>query len=356
MSRWKGSTLMINRSSHDALSRLAAEIAEAYERPGAASQIKDGPFPSWGRVIDTLQYLLALLFPGYPGREAFDPQALSFSVQDLVHSACLNLQEEIARSLRCQSDSALDRRMSTGAAEELALALLKKIPDLRECLWMDVQAAYDGDPAARSHEEIVLSYPGILAVATYRLAHELYRMEVPLIPRIMTEWTHSRTGIDIHPGAAIGSRFFIDHGTGVVIGETTEIGDDVKIYQGVTLGALSFPKSTDGRVVKGGRRHPTIEDGVTIYAGASIFGGSTVIGQGSVVGANASIIPRSWKDPLVIGQASVIGPNATVTESVPPATRVTIRVDQEFTERRSRNGDLTLHRKMAVLTARDSSI
>jgi serine O-acetyltransferase len=331
-------------TSIDELSRISAEIVGMYEQHGDLNRIDGENLPSREQVIEILQDLLTLLFPGYLGQEVPDRHDISFFVNGLINSVYLRLREEIARSL--------NDRLERG--EGFALALLKKIPDLREMLQRDVQAAYDGDPAARSHDEIILSYPCILAVATYRLAHELYRMEVPLIPRIMTEWAHSKTGIDIHPGATIGRRFFIDHGTGVVIGETTEIGDDVKVYQGVTLGALSFPKTADGQVIKGGKRHPTIQDGVTIYAGASIFGGNTVIGRGSVIGANASVIPRTWETSVVIGQESVIGPNATAMESIPPATRVTIRVDQEVTERKSRNQDLP-QQELAVLKAKTSS-
>jgi serine O-acetyltransferase len=181
-----------------------------------------------------------------------------------------------------------------------ALIFLGKIPSLRRILATDVQAAYDGDPAAKSLDEIIFSYPGLQAIATYRLAHELHIQGVPLIPRIMTEHAHSITGIDIHPGAQIGDTFFIDHGTGVVIGETTEIGRAVKIYQGVTLGALSFPKDSGGNLIRGRKRHPTIQDEVTIYSNATILG------------------------PIVIGARSVIGGNTWITREVPPDTVVTI--------------------------------
>jgi serine O-acetyltransferase len=173
-------------------------------------------------------------------------------------------------------------------AENVTQYLLTQLPKIRELLKSDVQAAFDGDPAAKSYEEIVISYPCITAIATHRIAHELYIKQVPLIPRIMSEWAHTKTGIDIHPGAKIGENFFIDHGTGVVIGETTVIGNNVKIYQGTTLGALSFPKDERGRVIKGGKRHPTIKDNVTIYAEATILGNVT-IGKGTVIGGNVWI-------------------------------------------------------------------
>ena len=171
-------------------------------------------------------------------------------------------------------------------AAELAHRFIRQIPRIRSMLTVDVQAAYDGDPAAKSIDEVIYCYPGFCAVTVYRIAHELHKLGVPLMPRIMSEHAHGLTGTDIHPGASIGRSFFIDHATGVVIGETTEIGDNVKIYQGVTLGALSFPKDERGRVIKGLKRHPTIEDNVTIYANATILGGKTVIGKGAVIGAN----------------------------------------------------------------------
>jgi serine O-acetyltransferase len=170
----------------------------------------------------------------------------------------------------------------------MSLQFLRKIPELRQSLSLDAQAAYDGDPAAKGIEEIIFSYPGMMAITTHRIAHELNRLEIPLIPRIMAEYAHRETGIDIHPGAQIGSRFFIDHGTGVVIGETTEIGDNVTIYQGVTLGALSFKEGADS--MRGKKRHPTIQDNVVIYAGATILGGETVIGHDSVIGGNVWVI------------------------------------------------------------------
>jgi serine O-acetyltransferase len=185
------------------------------------------------------------------------------------------------------------------AAEEAAYAFLESIPRIRKMLAKDIQAAYDGDPAASCIDEIILSYPAAYAITAYRAAHEFYENGVLLLPRMLTELAHARTGIDIHPGAQIGESFFIDHGTGVVIGETTVIGNKVKLYQGVTLGALSFPKDEKGRLLRGNKRHPTIEDNVVIYAGATILGGDTVIGEGSIIGGNV------W-----------------LTESVPPGSRV----------------------------------
>jgi serine O-acetyltransferase len=193
-------------------------------------------------------------------------------------------------------------------ARSLTMDFLTRIPAVRQMLSGDVQAAYDGDPAALNTDEVILAYPGLLAVTVHRLSHELHDLGVPLMPRIMSEWAHTRTGVDIHPGARIGRNFFIDHATGVVIGETTDIGDNVKVYQGVTLGALSFPKDERGQIIRGAKRHPTVEDDVTIYANAIILGGETVIGKGSVVGGSVFI-------------TSSVPPGATVTLN-PPELRI----------------------------------
>ncbi len=191
----------------------------------------------------------------------------------------------MAFEYQCELDKCVDCSDCEDNAREAAQSLVESLPRVQGMLQEDIHAAYDGDPAAKSTMEVVMSYPAIQAITTYRIAHQLYENEVPLIPRIMTELAHSRTGIDIHPGATIGQRFFIDHGTGVVIGETTVIGDNVKIYQGVTLGAMSFPKDTAGKPVKGMKRHPNVEDNVTIYAEATILGNIT-LGKGSTIGGN----------------------------------------------------------------------
>lgn len=280
------------------LCKLADRITETYDEYGGINRIDGENLPSRIRVIEILNDMLALIFPGYFSKNPVYRSSVSFFVNSTLNSIYVRLTEEIEKALNYECDiegCEVCRQLS----DQIAMQLLEKIPEIRRLLQMDVQAAYDGDPAAKSNDEIMLSYPCIEAIATYRIAHELYEMKVPLISRMMTEWAHSRTGIDIHPGAKIGERFFIDHGTGVVIGETTEIGNDVKIYQGVTLGAQSFPKGPDGKVVKGGKRHPTIEDNVTIYAEATILGGRTVVGEGAVIGGNV------W-----------------LTHSVPPGTRV----------------------------------
>lgn len=291
----------------DELNHIADQITESYDRYCRTAHLDERPLPSRETVLEVLKDLLRLLFPGYMGKGPPSKRTVKFFVRALVDSIYVRLSEEAEKALLYQGDRSPEecRRV----AQESVLRLLRKIPELRRLLWLDVQAAYDGDPAAKSHEEVMLSYPCITAIATYRVAHELYESGIPLIPRMMTEWAHSETGIDIHPGAKIGERFFIDHGTGVVIGETTTIGNDVKMYQGVTLGALSFPKGPDGKVVKGGKRHPDIEDGVTIYAEATILGGKTRIGKGSVIGGNV------W-----------------LTSSVPPGTKVTVTPELEFDE------------------------
>jgi serine O-acetyltransferase len=258
------------------------------------------PLPDKTSVIRILEDLLEVIFPGYFGRKHVDSSNIEYHVGDLLDSIHARLTEEIYRSIRPECSNASDTcDHCRELAEDQSLLFLRKLVDLRYRLSDDVQAAFDGDPAAKGIDEIISAYPAIFAIAIYRLSHELNLQGIPLLPRIMTEHAHSVTGIDIHPGAAIGSGFFIDHGTGVVIGETTIIGNRVKLYQGVTLGALSFAMDEEGRMVRGKKRHPTIEDDVVIYAGATILGGSTVIGQGSVIGGNV------W-----------------LTRSVPPFTRV----------------------------------
>lgn len=262
------------------------------------------PLPDKASVIEILDDLMEVIYPGYFGRKDVESSNIEYYVGDLLDSIYTTLTLEIYRSIRpeCSNATALDScDHCHGIAEERALLFLRALPDLRARLSEDVQAAFDGDPAAKSFDEVIFAYPAIFAITIYRLAHELNLQEIPLLPRIMTEHAHSVTGIDIHPGATIGAGFFIDHGTGVVIGETTIIGNRVKLYQGVTLGALSFAKDEEGRMIRGKKRHPTIEDDVVIYAGATILGGATVIGRGSVIGGNV------W-----------------LTRSVPPYTKVVI--------------------------------
>jgi serine O-acetyltransferase len=283
------------------LPAVIEEIIGSVTAERSISHFNSALIPSKESVIEILEELKDLLFPGYYRKQEIHTYSLSYQIGSGVNRLFEKLAAQIARSIRheCRRLNSLCTRCLDRGQKE-ALAFLKKIPHLRRILAGDVQAAYDGDPAAKSLDEIIFSYPCILAIAVYRIAHELHIQEVPLLPRIMTEYAHSITGIDIHPGASLGNDFFIDHGTGVVIGETTEIGDRVKIYQGVTLGALSFPKDSEGNLIRSRKRHPTLEDEVTIYSNATILG------------------------PVVIGARAVIGGNTWITHDVPPGTVVTI--------------------------------
>lgn len=247
-------------------------------------------------VVQLLEKLRRILFPGYFREKNYRMYHVEANLSLLTEDVLYNLSKQLGRIYEGQGE---EPEAAMRHAQEVGLAFLREIPRVRAMLQTDLQAAFDGDPAAGSMAEILFAYPGMFAVFVYRLAHVLCTLEVPMLPRMMTEHAHSLTGIDIHPGATIGEYFFIDHGTGVVIGETTVIGNRVKLYQGVTLGALS---TRGGQKLRGKRRHPTIEDDVTIYAGASVLGGDTVIGQGSVIGSNVFI-----------------------TKSVPPCTTVTIK-------------------------------
>ncbi|HUV40338.1 MAG TPA: serine O-acetyltransferase EpsC [Sedimentisphaerales bacterium] len=268
---------------------LVNELVRTYAGDSGINFIDTTNLPVRDKILEILDLLFELLFPGYTGKRPVSKSNVNYVVGDILCQVYSELCEQIERACRyrCRMENC-DAGGCRAMAEDAAGHLLSALGRIRELLKGDVEAAFDGDPAAKSYEEIVISYPCITAIATYRLAHELYVKQIPLIPRIMSECAHSRTGIDIHPGATIGRNFFIDHGTGVVIGETTVIGDNVKIYQGTTLGALSFPKDERGRVIKGGKRHPTIEDNVIIYAEATILG-NVVIGTNSVIGGNVWI-------------------------------------------------------------------
>ncbi len=280
---------MGNAPDNDKMQKLTEAIVGTYDGDSGINFIDVTNLPVRDKILKILDSLIELLFPGYTGKRTITRDNIKFIVGDILCRVRTELAEQIALALRhqcriknCPTD---DCETMAGQVTE---NLLNRLPSIRQMLRGDVQAAYDGDPAAKSFEEIIISYPYIIAIATHRIAHELYLKEVPLIPRIMSESAHSKTGIDVHPGASIGKNFFIDHGTGVVIGETTVIGNNVKLYQGVTLGAMSFPKDERGRVIKGGKRHPTIEDNVTIYAEATILGDVT-IGTGAVIAGNAWI-------------------------------------------------------------------
>jgi serine O-acetyltransferase len=248
--------------------------------------------PNRERIIAAIHLLRQLIFPGYFGDQGLTSANLPFRLGEIVMELTDMMYEQVRCCLRYRanipgSNGGDDKCEGCDAeAAQIVANFFERIPAVREMLATDVQAAFDSDPAAQSTEETIFSYPGLYAITVQRLAHEFYKMNVPLLPRIMTEYAHSLTGIDIHPGAKLGRSFFIDHGTGVVIGETTEIGGNVKVYQGVTLGALA---PAFGQMLRGEKRHPTIEDNVTIYAGATLLGGDTVIGQGSVIGGNVFI-------------------------------------------------------------------
>jgi len=271
---------------------VASDLAEPRTR-----HIDAGSLPNRDTVIEVLDLLRELLFPGYFGRQLLTSSTLEYHVEEVLRAIDTRLFEQARNAIRHQATRKgilcedCDQR-----AEAIVHGLLGALPQLRAILATDVQAAFDGDPAASDYDEIIFSYPGLLAIATYRIAHELHIKKLPLIPRIMTEYAHSLTGIDIHPGATIDEYFFIDHGTGVVIGETTVIGKGAKIYQGVTLGALS---TRGGQTLRGAKRHPTLMDEVTVYSGASILGGETIIGEGAIIASNVFL-----------------------TQSVPPRTRV----------------------------------
>lgn len=277
---------------------LLQPILDSYRESGGINHVDSSNLPSKKAVAALCDDLLHLLFPGFFSDEAVSSEELPQAAQEIIDQIAEQLESAVLVSLR-GADAAED-----GMLPKKAIAITERlfagIPGVRALLKTDVEAAYAGDPAARSLEEIVLAYPGLEAVAIQRVAHLLYREEVPLLPRMMTEWAHSRTGIDIHPGASIGSHFFIDHGTGVVIGETCVIGNRVKLYHGVTLGARSFQKDEQGAIIKGLRRHPHVEDDVTIYPNGIILGGDTVIGARSTIGANVFLMQSIPPDTLLV--------------------------------------------------------
>lgn len=283
---------------------LVEKIVQTYEGDSGINFIDASNLPVRRKILEILDLLTELMFPGYIGNKTVTKANINYVVGDILCEVSMRLTEQIERAYRyrCRIGKCDDCDCQM-MAENVTAEMLNQLPNIRKMLKGDVSAAFDGDPAAKSHEEIVISYPCITAIATYRIAHQLYIKKVPLIPRIMTECAHEKTGIDIHPGAKIAKNFFVDHGTGVVIGETTIIGDNVKIYQGATLGALSFPKDERGRVIKGKKRHPTIEDNVTIYAEATILGDVT-IGKGAVIGGNVWI-KQSVPAKFVITTADV---------------------------------------------------
>jgi len=287
------------------LDEMVRRIVDSYKGDARTQHIDRRYLPSRAEIIRLVNDLLELLYPGFVGRQHLTEHNVAFHVGDLLPRVGEATFRQIFMCLcyidEMQDPREINERACDKAARDLSFAFLDSIPEVRELLAGDVQAAYDGDPAAMNLDEILLAYPGLLAISVHRLAHSLYRLQVPLMPRIMSEWAHTQTGIDIHPGARIGRNFFIDHGSGVVIGETCEIGKRVRIYQGVTLGALSVQRD-EVESLRNRKRHPTIEDDVIIYSGATLLGGKTVIGARSVIGGNV------W-----------------LTESVPPDTQVYLK-------------------------------
>jgi serine O-acetyltransferase len=270
------------------LPKLVDDLIRSYEIFGSMDHLEGKDLPSKKVVIEVLEDLFTVLFPGYLGKEDITKAKIKNFLGTILTSVYTRLTNEVEKSLKyiCRKISECPKNVCQKRAKVVVKELLEKIPEIRSLLSGDIESAYNGDPAAVSTEEIILSYPCVLAITTYRIAHELYLRGVPLIPRIMSEHVHSLTGIDIHPGAKIGKNFFIDHGTGVVIGETAEIGDNVKLYQGVTLGAVSFPKDEKGHVIRGRKRHPTVGSNVVIYSGATLLGADAIIGDNVVIGGN----------------------------------------------------------------------
>ena len=272
------------------------QILEDYRHDREIDQMDIFRHPDRDVVVELITKLRRIIFPGYFRDKNYHIYNAKHNLSMLIEDVMFNLSNQISLVLQ---GGGMEPDQAMVQAQVYSLAFFEQIPRIRDYVNTDLQASYDGDPAATGMDEIIFSYPGLFAITVYRMAHVLYKLGVPMLPRMMTEYAHSVTGIDIHPGATVGKYFFIDHGTGIVVGETTVIGENVKIYQGVTLGALS---TRGGQSLRGKRRHPTIEDNVTIYAGASILGGDTVIGQGCVIGSNVFI-----------------------TESVAPGTTVTIK-------------------------------
>jgi serine O-acetyltransferase len=283
------------------LRHLIARVLESYREIGGINNIDGSNLPSKRAIAQICEDFLQILFPGFHDEQPIATEEVDQITSKRILSVVERLQVEAFKSLRLQEPDCPKRR-----ATEIVTHLIGKLTAVRDLLWTDVEAAYEGDPASRSFDEIIVAYPSVEAVAIQRIAHALYREELPLIPRIMTEWAHSRTGIDIHPGASIGGSFFIDHGTGVVIGETCRIGSHVKLYHGVTLGARSFQKDEDGKIKKGGKRHPDVEDWVTIYPNATILGGETVIGARTTIGANVFLMESVPPDSLVRNERALV--------------------------------------------------
>lgn len=285
------------KENDERVEKIVQLILEDYKSDRVINKTDIINQPDKEAIIDIVEKLIKIIYPGYFSDNVYKVYSLKNNLPATIEDVIYHLNKQIARVLRyCNVFPDMDDAMIEDKAKELTYQFMEKIPRIREYLDTDVEAGYEGDPAAGSKDEVILSYPGLYAISVYRIAHELFLLNIPMIPRIMTEYAHSATGIDIHPGATIGKYFFIDHGTGIVVGETTIIGEHVKMYQGVTLGGLS---TKGGQKLKGAKRHPTIGDNVTIYSGASILGGETVIEDNVVVGGNTFVTKSIEKDTKV---------------------------------------------------------
>ena len=306
------------------LPRLTESIVASYGQSDRIHHLGHCPLPKYDVVIGILEDFKDLFYPGFRRREGLHASNVAYYVGDLVDSLLAKLSKQITRALihadRVNHEPTEGCREMVdyeARGETIAMRMLERVPAIRQALSKDVEAAFAGDPSVRNRDEIVFCFPGLEAVTIYRIAHELVGLKVPFIPRMMSEWAHKQTGIDIHPGASIGEYFFIDHGTGVVIGETCQIGDHVKIYQGVTLGALSFATDANGELVRGTKRHPTIVDHVVIYANATILGGNTTVGHHSIIGSSVwvttSVTPHTT---VVLEKPKVRIRNGTIDDTL----------------------------------------
>lgn len=299
MSCEKKARKVLSRAFNQRITQLTSEMVQSYHGDEAYISYSSAELPSRKKIITIINELRELFYPRHFGERQLYNCTIQYYIGDLMMCIEERLNRQIYLALIRQENGPYDKKKMEEQASDISCRFMERLPQVREYITMDVQAAYDGDPAAADLDQIVISYPGVFAMMVYRVAHELVLLGVPLMPRVMTEYAHSRTGIDINPGADIGKHFFMDHGTGIVIGETTKIGDNVKLYQGVTLGALS---TRGGQSLRGNKRHPTIEDNVTIYSNASILGGETVIGHDSIIGGNAFI-----------------------TRSIPPCSKISVK-------------------------------
>lgn len=303
----RGHHTIRNDPHREHLPKLVAKIVKSLEADDSPDHVGFPMIPNQESLLRIHDLYLTILMPGYHGDQSIDAPNVGFYLGSKVDQFYRVLQEQVSKCFTHECEKPKENCNECAEnGSKASVAILEMIPDLRKKLAGDIQGAYDGDPAAKNHEEIIFCYPGVRAVTIYRFAHELHKLAVPILPRMLTEHAHSVTGCDIHPGARIGDNFFIDHATGVVIGETTIIGNRVRLYQGVTLGGANFQTDEHGRLIRDHKRHPTIEDECIIYAGATILGGDTVVGKGSIIGGNV------W-----------------LTHSVPPYTKVTVSTKEQ---------------------------